>query len=148
MVAERIHRELVTPTEQDGPGIKELQAFLCERAPRSAQLMAPTGETVAIPESVYHALRRIVPLMARGTTIGLVPLHKELTTQEAADLLTVSRPFLIKLLDEGAIPYTRPGKHRRVRFDDVMAYRQQRGVERRTALNELSAIAEDYGDYD
>ncbi|MCA1598272.1 MAG: helix-turn-helix domain-containing protein [Chloroflexi bacterium] len=86
--------------------------------------------------------------MAQGAAIGLVPLHKELTTQQAADLLNVSRPFLIKLLDEGTIPYTRPGKHRRVRFSDVMSYKHCRDTERRAFLNRLIALGEDLGDYD
>lgn len=155
MTTERVDREPVVPAEQDVDLIKDLEQFLHENsAPRQdsalrpAQLVAPSGEKMDIPEPIYEALRRIVPLMAQGAAIGLIPLHKELTTQQAADLLNVSRPFLIKLLDEGAIPYTRPGKHRRVRFSDVMSYKHCRDTERRAFLNRLIALGEDLGDYD
>src|SRR5438067_2461178 len=87
------------PTEQDVLHIKELEAFLAERAPQRAKFVGPTGETHDIPEPLYRLLRRILPLMARGAAIGVIPIHQELTTQEAADLLNISRPSLIKLLD-------------------------------------------------
>jgi len=148
MLAERAESEIVSPDVQDVTRIKGMRTFLLARASRSTQLVATDGERIDIPEPVYEIVRRAVLLMAEGTAVGLVPLHRELTTQQAAALLGVSRPFLIKLLDEGAIPYTRPRQHRRVRFGDVMAYKQRQSVERRAALDELTAIAEDYGDYD
>jgi len=150
MVAELAERELITPPEQDVPGIQQLQRFLSTRPLGTATLVAPDGQRLPIPASIYHVLRQIVPLMARGETIGLVPLHKELTTQDAADLLNMSRPSLIKILDAGQIPYSRPGQrgHRRVRFVDVMQYKQQRDAARRTALVEMAAIGQEYGAYD
>jgi excisionase family DNA binding protein len=146
--SEQAEHGLVTPDERDIPRIREMQNFLREELPHCAQLVAADGKRLDIPESVCELLRQIVPLMAAGATIGIVPLHQELTTQQAADLLNVSRPFLIKLLDGGAIPYRRLGTHRRVRFDDVMAYKRRRSAERMKALDELSAMAESYGDYD
>ncbi len=155
MTPEHMDRELVVLAEQDVDLIKNLELFLrangtppSDRASHPAQLVAPSGERMDIPESIYEAFRRIVPLMAQGAAIGLVPLHKELTTQQAADLLNVSRPFLVKLLDEGAIPYTRPGKHRRVRFSDVMEYKHRRDTERKAFLHRLIALGEELGDYD
>ncbi len=145
---EHVDREMVTPAEQDLPGIRDMQAFLREKAPSHAQLVAPDSERLDIPASVYEALRRIVPLLATGAAVGIMPLHQELTTQQAADLLNVSRPFFITLLDGGEIRYRRLGTHRRVRFDDVLAYKQRRSEERRAALDELTAMAETYGDYD
>jgi hypothetical protein len=75
------------------------------RQHRMARLIDPDGETTEIPESVFHALKLVVQSMAQGQTVTLVPHGKELTSQEAADLLRVSRPHLIKLLDQGAIPH-------------------------------------------
>ncbi len=151
-------RELVTPTEQDVSHIKAFQEALVreeshETHPtvvRPAQLVAPSGEKIDIPGPIYEVLRHVVPLMAQGATIGLIPLYKELTTQEAADLLNISRPSLIRHLDAGEIPYHRleGGTHRRIRFADIMAYKDRRSATRHAAFAEMAAIGEKYGAYD
>jgi excisionase family DNA binding protein len=140
---------LVVPSEQNMAEIKRVDDFLRCKEPRSAQLVAPDGETLEVPGAVYEVLRRIVPLMAEGAAIGLVPLYQELTTQQAADLLNVSRPFLIKLLDAGEIPYRRlgGGTHRRVRFVDIMTYKRRRSEIRRAALAEIAELGQAYGAY-
>jgi len=81
--------------------------------------------------------------MARGQTMTLVPHGKELTTQEVADLPHVSRPHLVKLLDEGSVPHHKVGTHRRVRVEDVLDYRERRGAIRRTKLDELARMSEE-----
>jgi excisionase family DNA binding protein len=81
--------------------------------------------------------------MAQGQTVTLVPHGKELTTQEAAGLLHVSRPHLIKLLDEGVIPHHKVGTHRRVRIEDLLAYSDQRSATRREKLDELTQLSEE-----
>lgn len=108
-----------------------------------AKLVGPGGETIAIPRSAFHALKLIVQAMAQGQTITLVPHERELTTQEAADILHVSRPHLVKLLDEGVIPHYKVGTHRRVRVEDVLAYREQRAGVRREKLDELTRLSEE-----
>ncbi len=113
------------------------------RQRRTAQLVDPDGETTEIPESVLHALKLVVKSMARGQTITLMPHDKELTTQEAANLLHVSRPHLIKLLEQGVIPHHRVGTHRRMRIADVLAYRSERDTTRREKLHELIRISEE-----
>lgn len=110
------------------------------------KLVAPDGESVELPESVYRLLVQTVREMAEGHAVAVIPVHAEITTQEAADLLGVSRPYLIKLLDETALPCTlTAGGHRRVRLADVLAYRRVRDDERRAALDEMSAEAERLG---
>ena len=152
---ERVERELIVPTERDMPTeqdvlqIKRIEQFLEERAPRHAKLVGANGETLEVPEAVYRVLCRILALMAQGAAIGLVPVHQELTTQQAADLLNISRPSLIKLLDAHEIPFERSqGGHRRVRFTDVMAYKRRRSALRRAALVGIAAIGQKYGAYE
>ena len=86
--------------------------------------------------------------MLRGRAVSIVPINKELTTQEAADILNISRPYLVKLLEAGQIPFTKVGSHRRVRFSDVLAYQKQRENERKQALAEIAHISEDAELYD
>jgi excisionase family DNA binding protein len=90
-------------------------------------------------------LVRILEEMARGNAVTLIPVHAELTTQEAADMLNISRPSLIQLLDDGKMEYRKVGTHRRVRFDALMAYKRQTDAERRAVLAELAAYDQEIG---
>ena len=111
-------------------------------------LIAPDGEQIEIPEAVYRVVCHAVPILASGDSVSVVPIHKELTTQEAAELLNVSRPHLIHLLDEEKIPYTKTGTHRRIRLSDLMEYKRIRDKERREALDKLTALSQEFGLYD
>ena len=117
------------------------------RAPK-CQLVGPTGESIAIPESVFRVLERVAEVMARGDSITVGPGGRELTTQQAADLLNVSRQYVVRLLDEGRIPYGKTGKHRRLRIEDVLAFKETRDKDRRAGLRELSRMTQELGGYD
>lgn len=103
------------------------------------------GESVEIPESIRPTMRQLAQFAAANKAIFLSAVEKALTTQQAADILNVSRPYLIKLLDEGAIPYTMVGSHRRVQYDDVMAFHAVWYAERKQILAELTREGEEMG---
>src|SRR5437660_3900206 len=105
----------------------------------------PAKGTIKIPASAARMLIRILEEMARGNAVTLIPIHAELTTQEAADMLNVSRPSLIQLLDEGKIDFRRVGTHRRVRFEGLMEYKRQTDTERRKVLKQLAAYDQELG---
>ena len=100
-------------------------------------------EPIELPAGAVTLLMDILGAMASGQGITLIPENAELTTVQAADILNVSRPFLIKLLEEGKIPYRKVGKHRRIRMEDVMNYKQAVDQERETILEELVADAQE-----
>ena len=99
-----------------------------EHQERSYKLIKPNGEAIELPESVLALFQHMIEILVRGDAVTLAPVHKELTTQQAADILNVSRQYLVRLLDEGKIPYTKTGTHRRVRLDDVVAFKKQRSL--------------------
>jgi excisionase family DNA binding protein len=103
------------------------------------------SETVAVPTAAFRLLVVILAEMARGNAVRLIPHHVELTTQEAAEILNVSRPYLVRLLEEGRLPFHRTGTHRRVLFKDVMAFKVGRHRARSNVLDELSKMDQDLG---
>jgi len=140
------HDPIVAPPEEAAQ-VAELHDLLEHRLSDEAPatLVGPDGEQLPLPRSVYQVLVQVVHEMAQGHAVAVMPYHAQLTTQQAADLLGVSRPHLVKLLDDGKIAFTRPTKHRRVRLADLIAYKSQRDTERSDALDELAAEADRLG---
>src|SRR6516162_2276876 len=124
--------ETVTPTPDDTKLAQEssrkLARMLAGKRRKSLCVrVAPDDqpeETISIPVSAFRLLNDILTEMAKGNAVTLIPVHAELTTQQAADLLNVSRPFLVEQLEKGAIPHRKVGTHRRILFKDLMAYKQ------------------------
>lgn len=97
---------------------------------------------VELPTSALRLLVDVLAELADGNAVQVVPIHAELTTQEAADLLNVSRPHIVKLLEEGLLPFHRTGKHRRVRFADLMQFKTERERASEQAMEELAKQAQ------
>lgn len=118
------------------------------QGPAAYRLVSPSGEVRELPESVFLLLERVVEVLARGDAITLVPVGKELTTQQAANILNVSRQYVVRLLDDGRIPFRKTGTHRRVRMEDLLAYKRQRDRDRQVSLDDLSQLSQDFGGYE
>lgn len=130
----RVH-DFLTAHDKAGQG----RYFLVGSAP---------GDQVELPVEVYRVLRKVVDAMQQGLAVTVAPTTQTLTTQQAADLLGVSRPTVIKLLDDGKIPFERVGTHRRVLLRDLLAYREQRRADQYAALEATSVSFDDEEDLD
>lgn len=122
---------------------QELSLLLHERPEADRARVTLDGRDLVLPRQALALLRDLLADMAQGHAVTIVPTHAELTTQQAADMLNVSRPHLIKLLEAGEIQYTKTGSHRRVRYEDVVAYKQAQRAESRRLLAELAEQAQD-----
>lgn len=146
-----LDREPIAATEQEQPKIAKVEEFFTrldsEYKPSRPRLISSTGEEIELPESVFQLLRQMVHDLAQGNSVTIVPVHQELTTQEAADIVNVSRQYLVELLEAGAIPFTLVGTHRRIRFGDLMDYKEQRDATRRKGLSRLTKKSQELGLY-
>jgi excisionase family DNA binding protein len=111
------------------------------------KLSGPKGENLAIPEPLYTLLKDAVSNLTKGRSLVLIPEEKELTTQQAGELLGVSRPFLIRLLDAGEMPFRLVGRHRRIQLRDVIDY-SKRKSDRKAALDKMARDAYAAGLYE
>lgn len=100
-------------------------------------------EPVVLPAAAVRLLGALLAELAKGNAVTLMPHYAELTTQEAADLLNVSRPFLIGLLESGQLPHHKVGTHRRVRLADLVTYKRRSDAESEAALRELAALSQE-----
>ena len=137
----------ITASENEQPTLRKIDKAL-KNSHDSALLISSNGEQIQLPPSLFLVLKTIVSHLTVGRAVTIVPVNKEVTTQEAADILNVSRPYLIKLLEQGVIPYIKVGAHRRIRLEDLMEYKERRDAERLKALAELAQMSQDLGLYD
>lgn len=121
-----------------------LAALLGEQTEYQIQLVDDehSSEPLTIPAAAMQLLAEVLSEMANGHSVTLLPVQTELSTQQAADLLNVSRPYLIGLLEKGELPFHKVGTHRRLRLQDLLTYKQQVYAARLAVLDELAAEAQ------
>jgi excisionase family DNA binding protein len=146
--------ELISASENEKPALQKMEGVLNREIPSSQpvnsslpMLIGPEGEKLEIPISVFRALQKIVNYMMRGKAFSVIPYDQLFSTQEAADFLNVSRPFVVQILEEGEIPFIKVGTHRRVQFSDLLEYKNRMRQERHKALAEMARISQEAGEY-
>lgn len=115
------------------------------RESKTATLTSATGQIVELPETLFDVLRQAAEALSSGRGVSIIPQDLKLTTQNAADFLGISRPTLVKLLESGAIPFEKVGRHRRVTLRDLLTYRDKFRVTRRTALRQMARAGQEAG---
>jgi excisionase family DNA binding protein len=139
-----VDRSPLTARSVDRADLEALEKLVQSAEP----VTLSAGDTsVIVPEPIRSIVEQAAHELARGNRVSILPIGRLLTTRQAAELLNVSRPFLIKLLDAGEIAFEMVGTHRRVPIDDLLRYRETRSRGRRDALRELSEDADDLGIY-
>ena len=153
MTISSTHSELLgqrLPDEDEQGSANQLRQILASQMSECANevslriLVDDKPTTIALHRSLSELLMELLRVVGAGDAVTLVPVHQQLTTQQAADILNVSRPYLIKLLDEGVMDHHKVGRHRRIRAHDVFAYKQKMAAERAEALSELAAADSDF----
>ena len=114
----------------------------------SGAALTINGETIDLPPAVAEALLQVVDAMRRGLAVTVAPQDQRLTTQEAADMLGISRPTLVRMLEAGEIPFEKVRRHRRLFLTDVLEFRERQRRTANEALSDMVADAQAMGDYD
>lgn len=127
---------------------QELRALSRALEGHQAALVGPGNDRIPLPEAIYRVLLHTVRFLEKGEGVMILPSTQEMTTQSAADMLGVSRQYLVQLLEGGKIPFHKVGTHRRVSLKDVVSYRKERDARRRAMLDEIAQEAVADGSYD
>jgi excisionase family DNA binding protein len=146
MSAVLLEQQTVLPPapDHDRDALDRLAAVLTSHQTRGqAALVGPDGDRIELPDEVYEALRQVVAALQGGYAVTLAPHTTKLTTQQAADLLNISRPTLVGILERGEIAFEKVGRHRRVMLSDVLDYQQRAKQKRQDTLRELTQEAEE-----
>lgn len=145
MMIERVHEQLPDPNtvRLARASAAELGQLLNKLPETDRAHIKLDGQDLILPRQALILLRDLLADMAQGNAVAIVPLHAEMTTQQAADMLNVSRPYLINLLEKGELRFTRVGTHRRIQFKDLMAYKDKIKKQSSSAMDELVQIAQE-----
>jgi excisionase family DNA binding protein len=146
--AAAVKRAPVVAPESERKALSALAQALQKGKPPRVQLVGPDGRHTILPHSLYLILNDAVRELAAGNGVSILPVTADLTTQRAADQLNVSRPFLIKLLEQGQIPFHLVGRHRRIYLRDLLMFKRRRDETAKRAVDDLSREAQELGFYD
>jgi len=142
-------RTPILPSEEDRQHAREASRMLAPylRFKGNLRVKIEEGrgkhETASLPPAAVRFLVSLLSEMAKGNAVTIIPIHAELTTQEAANILNVSRPFVVELIKAKKLPARKVGTHRRILFADLMAYKQSVDADRTAALDELAQQAQE-----
>jgi excisionase family DNA binding protein len=144
----RLVRHLRTPALTIVDFLSALRDRGRQPADPRPRLTGPDGQSVELPESMFQVLLQVAKAMKAGLAATVAPHHLTLSTQEAADLLRISRTTLVRLLETGVIPFDKPSRHRKVRLDDLLEYRRRQRSQAERAFEDMVADTERPGLYD
>lgn len=139
-----IAREPIAAKRRDDSALRLIEEQL---QAGTLTISGSTGTPIELPDALVTLLAQGIHELRRGNRVALVPVGRSLTTQQAAEMLNVSRPYLVRLLEGGQLPFERVGTHRRLRIEDVLTYRHLRSERRREIFRELSHDADELGIY-
>lgn len=145
LTAEKLSSAPVLPTESDSRLAAEASRELSRKLTEELKVRLDDGTELVLPRSAARLLVHLLTEMAQGNAVTIIPIHAELTTQEAAEFLGVSRPFLVRLLEEKKIPFHKAGTHRRIKFLDLEAFKKKFKSAQNEALDELTQQAQELG---
>ena len=148
MTTSAASKEPIVAPEEERSSIASIEEYLESSRGQAAKLLGPSKDGVPIPPSLRRVLVAAARQLADGNGVSIIPVTAEVTTQQAADVLNVSRPFVIGLLDKGEIPFHKVGTHRRIQLKDLLAYRRRRDAARRAVLDGLASEAQELGIYE
>jgi excisionase family DNA binding protein len=137
-------RPSVLPSKRDSDLAREASRAISSVQPKALRVRIDDKELI-LPQAATRLIQHLLTEMAQGNAVTIIPIHAELTTQEAADFLNVSRPYLVRLLEQKKMPFHMVGTHRRVRFEDLMAFKASFEKSRREAMDELATQAQGLG---
>lgn len=133
------------PSKKDAELATAASRVLASRSEAELRVKLADGQELILPKAAARLLRHLLTEMSKGNAVALMPIHAELTTQEAADFLNVSRPHLIGILEKGDLRFHLVGTHRRVRIADLIEYQSKFEAKRKAAMEELAAQAQELG---
>ena len=133
------------PSKEDSALAQQASRALATDQPSELKVRLDDGQELVLPKSATRLITHLLTEMAQGNAVTIIPIHGNLTTQEAADYLNVSRPHLVSLLEGGKIPFHMTGTHRRVRFQDLVTFKASSEKRRREIMEELAAQSQQEG---
>ncbi len=141
-------REPVRAADDERAALLRLKTLLDDTPVEELRLVGANGAEAPVPETTYRLLRELVTILVRGHAVRFETYPEELTLEQAADILNVSRRYFIELLERGEIPHITTEMGQRVHFGDLMSYKRRRDTERKAALQALTRMSQEWGLYD